>query len=110
LNYIIFLRVTPLLPNTFINIASPIVSVPYFSFLIGTIVGTIPACFLAVRAGSMLAELKGMSEMYDAKTVAALSLIAAAALVPALRGEKAPPKDKLVKLQDTQSPAATKSR
>ena len=35
LNYIIFLRVTPLLPNIFINIASPVVNVPIFPFALG---------------------------------------------------------------------------
>lgn len=35
LNYIIFLRVTPLLPNIFINIASPVVNVPILPFALG---------------------------------------------------------------------------
>jgi uncharacterized membrane protein YdjX (TVP38/TMEM64 family) len=35
LSYIIFLRVTPILPNTFINVASPIVGVPFRPFFIG---------------------------------------------------------------------------
>lgn len=35
LSYIIFLRVTPLLPNVFINVASPIVGVPFLDFLLG---------------------------------------------------------------------------
>lgn len=35
LNYIIFLRVTPLLPNTFINVTSPIVGVPLAPFMLG---------------------------------------------------------------------------
>ncbi len=35
LSYIIFLRVTPLLPNVFINVASPIVGVPLLDFLLG---------------------------------------------------------------------------
>ena len=35
LNYIIFLRVTPLLPNTFINVCAPIVNVPLPHFALG---------------------------------------------------------------------------
>jgi hypothetical protein len=35
LAYIIFLRVTPILPNTFINVASPIVGVPLLPFFFG---------------------------------------------------------------------------
>jgi hypothetical protein len=35
LSYIIFLRVTPILPNTFINVASPVVGVPLAPFFLG---------------------------------------------------------------------------
>lgn len=35
LSYIIFLRVTPVLPNVFINVASPIVGVPLWEFFLG---------------------------------------------------------------------------
>lgn len=35
LGYIIFLRVTPVLPNVFINVASPIVGVPFWDFFFG---------------------------------------------------------------------------
>jgi hypothetical protein len=39
LNYIIFLRVTPFLPNWFINIASPVIDVPLAPFFWGTFIG-----------------------------------------------------------------------
>ncbi|KAE8716257.1 hypothetical protein F3Y22_tig00110151pilonHSYRG00072 [Hibiscus syriacus] len=39
LNYMIFLRLTPILPNTFINVASPIVDVPYRIFFLATFIG-----------------------------------------------------------------------
>lgn len=41
LNYIIFLRVTPILPNWFINIASPVIDVPIKPFFFGTFLGMI---------------------------------------------------------------------
>ena len=37
--YIIFLRITPFLPNFFINIASPIVGVKLLPFFVGTFIG-----------------------------------------------------------------------
>lgn len=49
LNYMLFLRVTPTLPNTFINFASPIVDVPYHTFFLATVIGLIPAAFVTVR-------------------------------------------------------------
>ena len=41
LNYIVFLRVTPILPNTFVNVASPIVDMPLSTFAAG---GCVCAC------------------------------------------------------------------
>lgn len=49
LNYMLFLRLTPTLPNTFINFASPIVDVPYHIFFLGTVIGLIPAAYVTVR-------------------------------------------------------------
>lgn len=36
ISYIILLRVTPVLPNTFINVASPMVDIPLPPFMLGT--------------------------------------------------------------------------
>lgn len=41
LYYMIFLRVTPLFPNWFINIAAPIVEVPFMNFWLGTFIGNL---------------------------------------------------------------------
>ena len=54
LNYMLFLRVTPTLPNTFINFASPIVGVPYHIFFLATAIGLIPAAFVTVRVQHFL--------------------------------------------------------
>ena len=39
-NYLLFLRLTPFLPNWFINLASPILSVPFKTFFLATFFGT----------------------------------------------------------------------
>jgi uncharacterized membrane protein YdjX (TVP38/TMEM64 family) len=39
LSYVVFLRITPFLPNWFINIASPLLNIPLNTFFIGTFVG-----------------------------------------------------------------------
>nr|XP_048332156.1 uncharacterized membrane protein At4g09580-like isoform X2 [Ziziphus jujuba var. spinosa] len=49
LNYMLFLRVTPTLPNLFINLASPIVDIPFHIFLSATFLGLIPASYITVR-------------------------------------------------------------
>ncbi|KAL6211414.1 hypothetical protein ACLB2K_016640 [Fragaria x ananassa] len=49
LNYMLFLRITPTLPNLFINLASPIVDIPFHIFFVATLVGLIPASYITVR-------------------------------------------------------------
>ncbi|XP_030307006.1 transmembrane protein 41B isoform X6 [Calypte anna] len=49
INYIIFLRITPFLPNWFINITSPVINVPLKVFFIGTFLAEITTCWTAER-------------------------------------------------------------
>lgn len=82
LSYIIFLRVTPILPNTFINVASPIVDVPLFHFALGTFIGCLPNNFMAVKAGDHLSELNTLSDLYDKKLITLGLIVGVVALVP----------------------------
>lgn len=86
LNYMLFLRVTPTLPNTFINVASPIVDVPYHIFFLATAIGITPAAFVTVRAGIALGELKSLGDLYDFQSIATLFLIGAITVTPTLIG------------------------
>lgn len=40
LYYILFLRITPVVPNWFVNVSCPIVGVPLLQFVVGTFFGT----------------------------------------------------------------------
>lgn len=84
LNYMLFLRVTPTLPNTFINVASPIVDVPYHIFFLATFIGLIPAAFVTVRAGIALGELRSIGDLYDFQSIATLFLIGIVSVTPTL--------------------------
>ncbi|ONI01652.1 hypothetical protein PRUPE_6G151100 [Prunus persica] len=53
----LFLRLTPTLPNTFINLASPIVDAPYHIFFLTTIIGLIPAGYVTIKARLAFGEL-----------------------------------------------------
>ncbi|CAH9086141.1 unnamed protein product [Cuscuta epithymum] len=88
LNYMLFLRVTPTLPNTFINVASPIVDVPFHIFLLATFIGLIPAAYVTVRAGIALSELQSLGDLYDFNSIATLFLIGAVSITPTLIGSK----------------------
>lgn len=82
LNYMLFLRITPTLPNTFINLASPIVDVPYHIFLFATLFGLIPASLVTVRAGLALGDLESLADLYNLKTVALLFVIGLLFIAP----------------------------
>ncbi|KAF7809485.1 putative membrane protein [Senna tora] len=84
----LFLRLTPTLPNTFINVASPIVDVPYHIFLLGTFIGLIPAAYVTVRAGLTLGELKSLGDLYDFNSIATLFLIGVISVTPTLMGKR----------------------
>eukprot|EP00850_Spirogloea_muscicola_P018525 SM000171S03214 [mRNA] locus=s171:22522:23840:+ [translate_table: standard] len=88
LYYMLFLRVTPAFPNTFINVASPIVDVPYPIFAIGTFFGLMPGAFVAVRAGSTIADIQSVSDLYDTQTLATLLVIAVVSIAPTLLAKK----------------------
>ncbi|KAG8071954.1 hypothetical protein GUJ93_ZPchr0006g44476 [Zizania palustris] len=87
LNYMLFLRVTPTLPNTFINLASPIVDVPYHIFFLATFIGLIPAAYVTVRAGIALGDLSSLSDLYDTQSIALLFLIGVVSVTPTLLGK-----------------------
>eukprot|EP00246_Nothoceros_aenigmaticus_P009333 TRINITY_DN24773_c0_g1_i1.p1 TRINITY_DN24773_c0_g1~~TRINITY_DN24773_c0_g1_i1.p1 ORF type:complete len:361 (-),score=32.94 TRINITY_DN24773_c0_g1_i1:295-1377(-) len=82
LNYILFLRLTPLLPNWFINVGAPLVSIPFREFFIGTIIGLMPASVIAVKAGSILSQINSLGDLYDWKTIATLFFIAFLSILP----------------------------
>jgi uncharacterized membrane protein YdjX (TVP38/TMEM64 family) len=88
LNYMLFLRITPTLPNTFINMASPIVDIPFHIFFAATLVCLIPASYITVKAGRALGDLKSVRELYDFKTLVVLFLIGSVAVAPTILKRK----------------------
>jgi transmembrane protein 41 len=63
LNYMLFLRVTPLLPNFFINLASPLFGVPYWHFAVATLFGIVPAVFMLAQGGVTINELESIADL-----------------------------------------------
>ena len=59
--YMLFLRLTPVLPNWLINLASPIVGVPWKLFAAATCLGIFPQTYLSVRFGSLAHLLSASS-------------------------------------------------
>ncbi|KAJ7969700.1 SNARE associated Golgi protein family [Quillaja saponaria] len=88
LNYMLFLRITPTLPNLFINLASPIVDIPFHIFFLATLIGLVPASYITVRAGLALGDLKSVKDLYDFKTLSVLFLIGFVSICPTLLKRK----------------------
>ena len=52
--YFLFLRLTPIVPNWFLNASSAVVGVPFSIFSITTLVGLMPYSIILIRTGLML--------------------------------------------------------
>ncbi|KAJ2950469.1 hypothetical protein O0L34_g8713 [Tuta absoluta] len=88
LNYIIFLRVTPFLPNWFINMSAPVIGVPLVPFALGTFIGVAPPSFVAIQAGQTLHTLTSTSDAWSWTSVTVLTVFALVSLVPVLLKQK----------------------
>ncbi|XP_072942160.1 transmembrane protein 41 homolog isoform X1 [Epargyreus clarus] len=88
LNYIIFLRVTPFLPNWFINMTAPVIGVPLVPFALGTFIGVAPPSFVAIQAGQTLHTLTSTSDAWSWTSITVLSVFALISLVPVLLKQK----------------------
>lgn len=84
INYIIFLRITPFLPNWFINITSPVINVPLKVFFIGTFLGVAPPSFIAIKAGTTLYQLTTAGEAVSWNSVFVLMILALLSILPAI--------------------------
>ncbi|XP_023680306.1 transmembrane protein 41B-like isoform X1 [Paramormyrops kingsleyae] len=82
INYIIFLRITPFLPNWFINITSPVINVPLGIFFIGTFFGVAPPSFVAINAGTTLYKLTTAGEAVSWNSLAVLGVLAVLSILP----------------------------
>ncbi|XP_011170769.1 transmembrane protein 41 homolog isoform X2 [Solenopsis invicta] len=88
LNYMLFLRITPLLPNWFINLASPVFGVPIIPFTVGTFFGVAPPSFIAIQAGQTLNKLTSSSDAWSWNSVIILCVFALLSLLPVLYKQK----------------------
>uniref|UniRef100_A0A8C4SN38 Transmembrane protein 41B n=1 Tax=Erpetoichthys calabaricus TaxID=27687 RepID=A0A8C4SN38_ERPCA len=82
INYIIFLRITPFLPNWFINITSPVINVPLGVFFVGTFLGVAPPSFVAINAGTTLYKLATAGEAVSWNSLFILGILAVLSILP----------------------------
>jgi len=61
-NYLLFLRLVPAFPFWFVNIAAAVLGVPARTFVIGTLIGIVPATLAFTSAGAGLASIIAISK------------------------------------------------
>ncbi|TDH68868.1 hypothetical protein CCR75_004175 [Bremia lactucae] len=82
--YLLFLRITPLLPNWFVNIACPLVGVPFKYFFLATLLGLLPANFIHISTGATLNSAVEASSGSNVVNFGVLFLLQFVALLPTL--------------------------
>ncbi|CAB4064344.1 Transmembrane protein 41B,Transmembrane protein 41 homolog [Lepeophtheirus salmonis] len=80
--YILFLRITPLVPNWLINITSPILEVDVIPFWFGTFFGVAPPSIVAIKAGKTLQEMTSTADAFSYQSIILLFLISLLCLLP----------------------------
>lgn len=84
LSYMLFLRMTPFLPNWFINLVAPVIGVPLYPFALGTFLGVAPPSFIAIQAGKTLYKMTSSSDAFSWGSVTLLGVFSLLSLVPVI--------------------------
>lgn len=82
LNYLLFLRLVPLVPFFLINLGAGLTRLPLRTFFIGTMIGIIPGSFVYTNAGASIATITSMGDIVSPRVVGAFLLIGLFALLP----------------------------
>lgn len=80
--YIIFLRITPFVPNWFMNLSSPLIDIPLMPFALGTFLGVAPPSCFYVQAGTTLKTLTSSSAVFTWQSILTLAFSSIIALLP----------------------------
>ena len=84
--YFLFLRLTPIVPNWFLNASSGVVGVPYWVFLSASLVGLLPYTFILLNMGFTLDKITHVG--IDPMNMATLFGLAILSLIPAYLTKK----------------------
>ncbi|XP_074599956.1 transmembrane protein stas [Brevipalpus obovatus] len=85
LSYLLFLRITPIVPNWVINLVSPLIDVPFATFFWATFLGVAPPSFLHIQTVKSLQNyVNSESEQSSFTNLLVIMLCAFFALIPAL--------------------------
>lgn len=84
LRCILFLRLVPLFPYFLVNIGLALTQVPLKIFVIGTLLGKLPATLVYTNAGKNLASINSFSEIMSARVLWSLTMLGSLFLIPVI--------------------------
>jgi uncharacterized membrane protein YdjX (TVP38/TMEM64 family) len=84
INYILVLRLVPLFPFFLVNIAMGVSPISWKVFMLGTLLGKLPATWIYANAGSHLASLRSLSDITSPEVLGALTLLGLLAITPVI--------------------------
>jgi uncharacterized membrane protein YdjX (TVP38/TMEM64 family) len=84
INYILVLRLVPLFPFFLVNIAMGVSPISWKVFMLGTLLGKLPATWIYANAGSHLTSLRSLSDITSPEVLGALTLLGLLAITPVI--------------------------
>lgn len=87
-NYLLTMRLIPIFPFFFVNIAAGVTKVSYMTFLWTTSIGTIPGTFAYVFAGHNISNIAGGEKILSPPVIAALVIFGLMAIVPTIMSKR----------------------
>jgi len=82
--YLLSLRLIPLFPFWLVNLAPAFTPIKVRTYVAATALGILPASFIFANLGGSLGEIESADQLLSARTIIALALLAALALLPVL--------------------------
>ena len=84
IHYMLVLRLVPLFPFFLVNIAMGVSPISWKVFMVGTLLGKLPATWIYANAGSHLANLQSLSDITSPRVLGALTLLSLLILTPVI--------------------------
>lgn len=81
-SYVLFLRITPVLPFFLVNLTLAFTSIPLRTYVIATFIGVIPGIFVYANLGQALGSIESLSGLISPGVLIALGLLGTFALLP----------------------------
>ncbi|MGY8760798.1 MAG: TVP38/TMEM64 family protein [Nitrospinaceae bacterium] len=92
IHFMLVLRLVPLFPFFLVNIAMGVSPISWKVFLVGTLLGKLPAIWIYANAGSHLANLQSISAVTSPGMLGALTLLILLVLTPVIYKQRRKPK------------------